>query len=207
MAGKSDQFYFQNFIEAADCSCRASLYLNECLSSYRPEKIEDMLRKMHELEHKGDEKRHEVSVALAKAFVTPFDREDLAELSQCIDEVTDGIEEALQCLYMHNVQSIKLDALPFAKRVSECCSMMKDMLTELGNFKKPARLKEYIINLNHAEEDCDRLYLSAVRSLRSQCTDAFDVLAWHEIYKKLEKCADACEHVADSVERIVMKNT
>ena len=32
------------------------------------------------------------------------------------------------------------------------------------------------------------------------------VICWREIFDKLEKCADACEHVGDSIETIVMKN-
>jgi len=37
--------------------------------------------------------------------------------------------------------------------------------------------------------------------------DALTVLSWREIFDKLEACADACEHVGDCIETIVMKNT
>jgi uncharacterized protein Yka (UPF0111/DUF47 family) len=32
------------------------------------------------------------------------------------------------------------------------------------------------------------------------------VMFWRDILDRLEKCADACEHVGDSIETIVMKN-
>ena len=37
--------------------------------------------------------------------------------------------------------------------------------------------------------------------------DVRNVIAWREIYTYLEKCADACEHVADIVGSVAMKNT
>ena len=35
----------------------------------------------------------------------------------------------------------------------------------------------------------------------------YRLAAWREIYIYLERCADACEHVADTVESVVMKNS
>lgn len=207
MANKSNKFYFQNFMEAATYSCRAAEFLVHCLSDYHSDRIDTMLAQMHELEHQADEIRHEMSVALARAFVTPIDREDLADLSQCIDEVTDTIEEVLQRFYIHNIQTVPSDASVFAEKILACCKLMASMLTELEHFKKPDRLRKFIVDLNHAEEDCDQFYLHAAMMVKQQYNNAFDAIAWWEIFEYLENCADACEHVADSVERIIMKNT
>lgn len=84
---------------------------------------------------------------------------------------------------------------------------MRDMLTELTNFKKPQKLHEMIIDLNHMEEMCDNLYLDATLKVRDHCKDVFEFISWREIYDRMEECADACEHVGDSVDLIVMKNT
>ena len=47
MASKADRFYFENFIAAAEESCRAAEYLVECLNNYEPDAIGVMLEKMH----------------------------------------------------------------------------------------------------------------------------------------------------------------
>ena len=36
---KADRFYFENFIEAADCACRAAGYLVECLIGFLMTKL------------------------------------------------------------------------------------------------------------------------------------------------------------------------
>ena len=103
--------------------------------------------------------------------------------------------------------SVPAEAVEFAKKLVESCELMKAMLTEFVNFKKPAKLHEMIVNMNHVEEECDKLYLEATKNARSQFTDALDVIAWREIYDRMERCSDACEHVGDCVETVVMKNT
>lgn len=204
---KSDRFYFENFIAAADCCGKAAAYLQECLTNYDYANIKTMLEKMHELEHEADGVKHEMTAVLAKAFVTPLEREDLAQISANIDEVADFIEEVLQRIYVNRIQTIMPEAIAFAGMVVECCEMMKEMLGELQNFKKPKKLHEQIIALSQKEEECDRLYLEATLKAADFSSDVLTVIYWREIFDKLEKCADACEHVGDSIETIVMKNT
>ncbi len=207
MANKADLFYFENFVEAGTQSAKAAIYLADFLKRYDPAALHDALQAVHEIEHNGDGKKHEMSAALAKAFVTPVDREDLALISQNIDDVTDCIEEVLQQFYMDGIKTVLPEAIEFAEKLVSCCTLMTDMLREFPNFKKPARLHEMIIALNHAEEECDVLYLKAILAVRTHCTDVLEILFWREIYDCLEACADACEHVGDCVETVVMKNT
>ncbi|HIR76726.1 MAG TPA: DUF47 family protein [Candidatus Choladousia intestinipullorum] len=207
MMSKADRFYYENFVLAAEEAHKAAVYLVECLSDYKPDKIGQMLEKMHEYEHAGDTKKHEMSAALARAFVTPLEREDIALISQNIDEVSDRIEEVMQRFYVDRIEKVTPEAVAFAQKIVECCTMMKDMLKELPNFKKPAKLHDMIVALNALEEECDRMYLDATRKVKDEFDDVFDIICWREIYDKMERCADACEHVGDCVETIVMKNT
>ncbi len=207
MANKADRFYFENFIAAGEKSCQAARFLEACLTDFKPADIADNLRAMHEIEHAGDEKKHEINAALAKAFVTPVDREDLALISHNIDDVTDSVEEILQRFYVDRIQTVLPEAIEFAQKLVGCCELMTNMLKEFANFKKPARLREMIVQLNHVEEECDALYLKALRAVPKHCTEVLEVVYWREIYDCMESCADACEHVGDCVETVVMKNT
>lgn len=203
---KSDRFYFENYAAAAECCGKAAAYLQECLTNYDYANIKTMLEKMHALEHEADGVKHEMTAALAKAFVTPLEREDMAQISANIDEVADFIEEVLQRIYVNRIQTIMPEAIEFAGKIVECCEMMKEMLSELVNFKKPKKLHDMIIALSHKEEECDELYLEATLKAADFSSDVLTVIFWREIFDKLEKCADACEHVGDSIETIVMKN-
>ena len=101
---KGDKFYFENFAASTTLAKEAANYLVECLENYNWDNIQQMLTKMHEIEHSADKKKHEMNEALAKAFVTPVDREDLDMLSHQIDDVADEIEDVLQKFYIYNIQ-------------------------------------------------------------------------------------------------------
>ena len=209
MANRKNEFYWNNYISAADAACRAAGYLLECMKEFDIKKIGEMLTAMHEFEHEGDSLRHEMTEALAKSFVTPFEREDMQELCQRLDHVIDSIEEVLQAIYFNCIGKISTESIVFAEKICNCTAKMKEMLVELPNFKKYEKLRSLIIDVNTAEEECDALYLQANYDCRKNWNgkDPLDVIAWRDIYLKLEDCADACEHVADTVEAIVMKNS
>ena len=207
MSSKSDRFYFENFIAAADCSCRAASYLSDCLSNYSLANMPGMLINLHTIEHEGDSKKHEMSAALAKAFVTPIDREDIDMLSRDIDDVTDKLEEVLQHFYMDRIETVLPEAVEFAGKLEQCAKLVKQILEEFSNFKRSTTLHDMIIELNTVEEECDRLYLVARMNIREHCSDPLDIISWREIYDAMEDCADACEHVGDYVGTVIMKNT
>ena len=209
MANKKNDFYWNNYISAADTACLAADYLLECLRGFDAENVNEMLTAMHEYEHKGDSLRHEMTEALAKSFVTPIDREDMAELSQKLDHVIDSVEEVLQEIYIDNVTKITDEAVSFAEKICICTAKMKAMVTELPNFRKSEQLHKLIIDVNAAEEECDALYLQASYNCHKNWDgkNPLDVIAWREIYSKLEESSDACEYVADTIEAVVMKNT
>ena len=207
MGSKSDKFYFNCFLEATDCCVDAAKYLENCFENYNVNELKNMIIKMHEYEHKADEVHHAMSAALAKAFVTPLDREDIAQISANIDEVADTIEEVLQRLYVDEIKEIPDSFKIFAKKIVECCEIMKKVFIELPTFKKPKKLKEMILELGALEEECDKLYLEGTLNIRKENDDVLLIIALRDTLYKLERCADACEHVCDTIEMIVMKNT
>ena len=162
---KGDKFYFENFMAGAELSKKAAIYLKECLENYDLNNIDEMLDKMHVIEHTADTKKHEMSDALAKAFVTPIDREDLDMLSGNLDQVTDTIEEALQKFYMYNIQTVDPSIVEFAQKLINICEMLCDIMAEFENFKRSKKLRDLIIRLNDAEEECDKLYLTSMHVL------------------------------------------
>ena len=207
MGSKADKFYFNNFLKATECCVEAAKFLDECFNNYDAEKLQENIIKMHEYEHKADEVHHEMSAALAKAFVTPLDREDIAQISANIDEVADTIEEVLQRLYVDEIKEIPEYFKTFSAKIVECCELLKRVLEELPTFKKPKKFKEMILNLGALEEECDKLYLEGTLKIRKENTDVLLVIALRDTLYKMERCADACEHVCDTIEMIVMKNT
>lgn len=204
---KSDKFYFDNFSQCAALSKKAADYLLECMENYNPCRIEKMLEEVHEIEHSADIKRHEMSDTLARAFVTPVDREDLDMLSHNLDNVTDKIEDIVQKLYINNITEINPSAVLFAKQIVRACEYICEVMDEFVNFKKSKRILSLIIKLNDIEDVCDKIYLSSMHELMKNPQDIFITISWREIFDCFESCADLCENVGESIGLVIMKNT
>jgi hypothetical protein len=207
MAKKQDSFYFDNFIACAEDSCRAAEMLKGTLEDFRTEGLQERLDRLHEIEHSADMKKHDVLDRLAKEFLPPIEREDIVSLSQNIDNITDKVEDVMLRVYMNNVQEIEPGALKMTDVVIRCCQAVKEMLVEFKDFKRSKNLKNLIIRINDLEEESDKLFMQNVRDLYTESEDPIRIIAWRDIYIYLERCADACEHVADVVESVVMKNS
>ena len=204
---KGDKFYFENFVECANLAKKAANYLVGCLENYDADKIVTMLNEMHSFEHSADKKKHEMNEKLAKAFVTPVEREDLDMLSHQLDNVLDTLEEVLQKLYIYNIKTIEPAAVEYANNLVKGCDYLCDIMSEFENFKKSKKIRSLIVGCNDVEEECDKLYLETMHELTKKSTDALATIAWYKIYDCFEACADACEHVSECVGSIIMKNT
>lgn len=207
MAKKGDRYYFDNFIACAGCSCRAAELLGETLKRYSREELSKRRERIHEIEHEADVKKHELMYMLNKAFITPIEREDIISLAQNLDDITDTIEDVFLRIYICNPEKIKDTALLMADLVISACEALKTALEEFPEFRKSTKLKEYLIRINDLEEEGDNLYIDGMRKLHTGEENPFEVIAWRDIYSYLERCMDACEHVADVMETVIMKNS
>ena len=207
MAKKQDSIYFKSFIKCTDLSCQAAHMLEETMANFDVEKMADQMEAIHTIEHAADMEKHELLNTLIKAFITPIDREDIILLSQNIDDLTDNIEDVLIRIYYNNIRTIHPDALELMRIVCRCCEAVKVMMEEFADFRHSKKLHEQIIKINSMEEEADKVYIDSMHRLHTNCTGPMTVMTWREIYSYLEKCADACEHVADTVESVIMKNS
>ncbi len=207
MKNKKEYSYFEAFANLSEYSLNSAVILNKTLREFDIKKMEEKIREMHNIEHSADIAKHDVLNRLVKEFLPPIEREDITSLSQKIDDVTDAIEDVLICIDMFNVQNIRPEILKFTEMIVDCCKSMKVALDEFQNFKRSKRLHSEIVEINRLEEEGDTLYINGVRNLYRTTTDPIELMVWTEIFRRLEKCCDACEDVANDIESIVMKNS
>lgn len=207
MAKKDNNYYFDAFAKGISYANDAAALLQNIFDNYDASNIKAQLDEMHKIEHTADSVKHEMMERLVKEFLPPIEREDIVELAHTIDEVTDLIEDVLLRIYMYNITELRSDVAEFTKLITGCCADLKEMSLELPNYRKSSSLVAKIKEVNSWEEEGDRLYVDATRRLYSEEKDPVAVLAWTNIYDRLEKCCDGCEKVADTVELIILKNS
>ncbi|MCI8340405.1 MAG: DUF47 family protein [Eggerthellaceae bacterium] len=208
MARKKKHDYFQSYCELAKLAVQESDYLIESLKTFTTAaEMGDVIERVHELENAGDLINHELYSAVAVDFMPPIDREDVVELASALDNVLDYIEDVIDHMYMYDIHVIPPDALRFADIIKKSCEALDRAMVEFHNFKRSKEFKRFIVEINTYEEEADVLNRDVMRHLHTVENDeVMHVLVWSRIYERMEKCCDACEHAADIMSTILLKN-
>jgi hypothetical protein len=207
MARKNEYNYFDAFANLSKFSLKSAEILHETLANFNPADLPNKVKEMHHIEHSADLAKHDIMNHLVKEFLPPIEREDITELSQEIDDVTDSVEDVLQFINMFDIQKIRPEILKFTELIARCCKSMDEALVDFKNFKSSKTLKAKLIEINRLEEDGDALYAEMVHNLYHTSKDPIELMTWTEIMHRLELCCDNCEDVADVIEGIIMKNS
>lgn len=199
--------YFKVFIKMVEKAIEASKLLDDILNNFPPENLQEELDKMHEIEHDCDILMHSTMNRLVKEFLPPIEREDIINLVQTLDDITDSVEDVLMAIYMFNVEELKPEALEFSKLIVNSSKCLHDVVVEFGNFKKSKDIKDKIIRVNTLEEEGDRLYLKTIRNLYTGDEDIKTVVIWTRVIDRMEKCLDSLEEASNQMESIILKNS
>jgi predicted phosphate transport protein (TIGR00153 family) len=196
-----EEKFFDMFVEDASNVLAAARTLESFFESYADrERIAAQLR---DLEHRGDQISHEIGHKLESTFVTPFDREDIHHLISRLDDVLDLIEEIADTCILYRIEEPTEVARRQAEIVTKQCVQIGDALQHLRAFKG---LEQYWIEIHRLENDGDQLERQAVAGLFRNGGDPLEVIKWKDVYDLLENAIDACEDVANVIERIVVKH-
>lgn len=169
-----------------------------------PQDGAELIGRIKELEHTGDNITHEAVTLINKTFVTPFDRDDIYRLATAIDDVCDFVDETADNLGSWGVTDVPADARALADVILRATILLDEAVQRLDGFKDS---KQQLIELRSLEDEGDRLYRNGVGELfRSGADDPLMVIRWKDIYEGLEEAIDACENAADVLEAIVVKN-
>ena len=206
MKNKKDDFYYENLNTCVEYAYQAALFLKDTAENYHADTLKEDIEKMHEMEQQGDMEKHKMTKALNNAFITPLEREDLVALSSYLDDITDAVEDVMMRFYMYNVTEMREDIFQFMELLPKYINSLHDVLKELKNFKSSKTIQDYIIRVNDLEEQGDQLYLECMRRLHQE-GDVRTIMIWRNIYEGMEKCLDTCEHTADIVATVIMKNS
>lgn len=200
--------YFELLKLQTEFSVKAAALLEEILLNYSLETISEQREKIHGVEHEADKVMHEIRVKLSAEFITPIDQEDILRLAQIIDDVTDAIDDVVLRLYMYNIRTITEEAKSIVSVVHQCVVSLYEAIKELKNFKKAdGSLQNLLIKINAIENQADDLSREAIHHLFSSNTEVKALIGNMNLYEALENCCDECEHAADVIEEIVLKNT
>lgn len=205
---KKERFdYFKSFVKFASKALEAAKLTEEEIANYNLENAKIHMDKIHIIEHEADKIKHDVIEHLLHEFVSPIEREDIVGLVQQLDNVVDCMDEVTRKMVMFRIGTIRDDVALFAKLLVKSCEELQKVCEEFCEFKKSKTIKDTLININNIEAEADKLHFDAITKLFDSGITPVEIMAWKEVYDTLEECFDSCEHTADVIEMVILKNT
>jgi hypothetical protein len=194
--------FFDLFEEAGNNCVRAAELLETMLQQWPDHG--GMLRDVVVCEQEGDRITHDIIQRLNQTFVTPFDREDIIALASGLDDIVDYIEEVADFLGLYRIEAPMEQAQRMAHILLQSSRQIAEAMPRLRGFKD---ISHFTVEIHRLENDGDRVVREATASLFDNGIDPMVVIRWKDIFERLEEAIDACEHVANTLEGIVIKNS
>ena len=203
---KKSNYYFDSFPVLANFSLQCGEMILDYLKNFDPKRLEEVKTSVHEIEHKADEVKHEVTAKLLTEFMTPIDREDIFQLLKMIDDVTDAVEEISLKLYLYNYTELPFDTVEYMELTVNCLRKMVECLGQFHHYLNKEIFEPYVMEVVKLEEQSDAKYIADMHRLYMTETDGFKRHKSEAMYVMLEEVADRCREVCRYVQNIALKN-
>jgi predicted phosphate transport protein (TIGR00153 family) len=166
---------------------------------------EKNIRLMHDIEHECDANTRSITALLNKTFITPFDREDIHELAEELDNIMDTMYSTVKRIKLYAITGIHEDIIQFAAYVEDCAAAVSRALSGLRTPKKTAPIYEACSDVKMIENQGDQLHDAIIEKLIANKGDAIEFIKWKEIVNGNEKILDFCKDVIKVIESILVK--
>ena len=201
-----DHSFFPLFESDAQNLVKAAEFLKELMASAEIGEHERLYKEIRDVEHIGDEITNKTYEQLNKSFITPFDREDIHELTANIDDVVDSINGIARRICLYRPKKM----MPIYKEMAELVyDGAKEIEAAIHCLKDPVANKEKISRacgiVTAIEHKADEIYFTGISELFEKEEDPKELIKNNKILEMLERCVDEEEDVTDTLKAILIK--
>jgi uncharacterized protein len=194
--------FFGLFMAASGNIVEISRLLADLLEQF-PEDSRELIAKIKEREHEGDQVTTELIGLVNRTFVTPFDRDDIFRLATALDDICDHIDDAATNLELYDVRRVPERAREQVNVINRAAAKLDASVRCLDGFKDA---DGELRGLRELEDEGDRLVRQAVAELFRSGQDPISIIRWKDIHEQLEQAVDAFQTAADVLEAVLVKN-
>lgn len=160
-------------------------------------------------EDEADHITADVSEALRKSFITPFDRGDIKNLITDMDDAVDQMNKTAKAILLFEVKTFEPNMKIMADEAVHLATLLVEVLPLLRNLgPNAAKLHALSGQMIAIEDETDRHHENGLKELLKTKAkkDAMAFIIGSELYGHLEKVADKFEDVAHTIDGIVIEH-
>ena len=160
-------------------------------------------------EDAADHITREVLLNVRRTFITPFDRGDIKDLIQSMDDAIDMMHKTVKTIRLFEQTSFQPGMQEMGEAVVKAAHLIAEAIPLLDKVGVHAgRLSAIAEEVTRVEGRSDELHDQGVKTLFKEFgkTDPMAYIIGSEIYGELEKVVDRFEDVANEISGIVIEN-
>jgi predicted phosphate transport protein (TIGR00153 family) len=202
-----EERFFDMFLRHAHVLVAGSEALNGLLKG--GDTVPHYCQLIVERENEADEITREVMTAVRRTFITPFDRGDIKDLINSMDDAIDQMNKTAKAIMLFEVRSFSPSMREIGEFALQCATLTVEgvmLLRAIG--KNAARLGAITEEIIRIEERADQVHDQGLKELFlvHRNANAMDFIIGNEIYDHLEKVVDRFEDVGNELSAIVIEH-
>lgn len=181
--------------------------LVEMLADYSDNGRRDAyVAKIRGFEKAADKVTHQTVALMHNTFVTPFDRDQINELIQRMDDILDLMQDTAESLMLYDVRVLTPEVSHLADLVQISCKRVEAAVTQLSSMDNGPAILKICQEIDALESDADRVMQAAISRLFREEQDTRQLIKLKAVYELLELTTDKCQDVALVIEGVVLEN-
>ncbi len=200
---------FDVLLEHAEIVEKSAATLSEIANNWS--KLQTGCKTLKTLENEGDRLVHATSKEIERAFIMPFDKEDIKAFSNLLDDILDNLEQAGNRLAIFRLPNTTQELKDFAGLAVESAKQIKKGIVLMKEKKINSKEFEACYKKLHSlENEGDALHRQALKKLvnppeKIVGKEILLIMKWKEIFQTLENTLDKCEEIASTFDRLRIK--
>ena len=201
--------YFDLFNAHAELIVRGGKELSGLITALveNPEQATSHADAIDEIERQADKITHDTLAQLHTSFITPFDRDEIHQLINSMDDILDIIQDVAESMTLYDIRHVPAEAKALAEVTERSCLRVQSLVGLLHSMENAPAILKLCHEIDELESDADRMLREAMSKVFREEADVRQVIKLKEMYELLETVTDRCKDVAGNVEAIVLENS
>jgi predicted phosphate transport protein (TIGR00153 family) len=202
-----EERFFDLFLRHSEIVVAGAEALRELLKG--GDSVEHFCKVIFEREAEADEITRQVLTAVRRTFITPFDRTDIQDLVNALDDSIDQMNKTAKTIVLFEIRQFEPQMRDMGDCIVEGSKLVLEampLLSKIGvNADKLNALTEKIIRV---EERADQIYDQGrkalyLESMKGDAKRTMNFIIQADIYDHLEKVVDRIEDVSNEINALV----
>jgi predicted phosphate transport protein (TIGR00153 family) len=160
-------------------------------------------------EHEADDIAREVLLAVRRSFITPFDRGDITDLIQSMDDAIDQMHQTAKTITLFELRRFEPPMQEMGEIIVQTAHLTAKAVPLLRSLGTHAgELNTYAEKVIELEGRADDLHDEGLRALYKahRNGNTMDYVIGAEVYGRLERVVDRFEDVANEINGLVIEH-